>query len=141
VAAEAEEVVVVTAMSLGCPVADPTAATAAPQCSLQVVSVVPGPISGDAPRAEDVLNSLPQDIVDERFMVAVVNDAVEQQLALVVRVTEDSVKLAGVASRVTSTPDGVTRRDIANGTIFIAGTEPGPESCALAAALAKQLIR
>ncbi|MCW2792754.1 MAG: hypothetical protein JWO76_1852 [Nocardioides sp.] len=46
-----------------------------------------------------------------------------------------------LASRVTSTPDGVIRRDVANGTVFIAGTEPGPESCALAAALAEQLLR
>jgi hypothetical protein len=93
---EAEEVVVLATPAFGGGVADSAAAAGTPKCALEVVGVPPGSVAGDATRGQYVLDALPEHVVDERLVAAVVDDAVEHELSLVVRVTQDPVQLAAV---------------------------------------------
>jgi hypothetical protein len=54
----------------------------------------PGAVAGDASSGQHVLDALPENLIDERFMVAVVQHAVEDDLALVIGMGQHAVELA-----------------------------------------------
>nr|WP_235960289.1 hypothetical protein [Nocardioides acrostichi] len=85
------------------------------------MSVPPGAVAGDAPTSEDVLYLLPQDLVDDRLVRAVVDHAVEDDLTLVVRVAQHPMDLA----RVDRLPDDLSRRAALEAALLECVAQPG----------------
>ncbi|MEJ0073661.1 MAG: hypothetical protein WDN27_06370 [Candidatus Saccharibacteria bacterium] len=89
---DAEEVGVDGAPSaFGVRQSEPRAAGGAEEAAFEVVVMAPGAVPGQAAAGEDVLDVPPGDGVNERFVGAVVDGAIESQLAQVVGARQDPV--------------------------------------------------
>nr|WP_067507902.1 hypothetical protein [Nocardia puris] len=93
VASEAEEIVVAPALASAPAVADSSATSLAAQAALEIMSVLPGAIPGDAASSEHVLHPLPGDLIHQRWMLALEQHALEADQALVVGIAEQPVQL------------------------------------------------